>query len=99
MHIIQCDDKVQSDVVIHNQEEMERYMEQFEIHGFGGTDFRPVFGYVNKLIAKKAFRRLRGLIYFTDGYGTFPAKKAVVMNCVRIFKKRITVMWTCRRGR
>lgn len=75
VHIIQCDDKVQSDVVIHNQEEMERYMEQFEIHGFGGTDFRPVFGYVNKLIAKKAFRRLRGLIYFTDGYGTFPAKK------------------------
>ena len=75
VHIIQCDDKVQSDVVIHNQEEMERYMEQFEIHGFGGTDFRPVFGYVNELIAKKAFRRLRGLIYFTDGYGTFPAKK------------------------
>lgn len=75
VHIIQCDDKVQSDVVIHNQEEMERYMEQFEIHGFGGTDFRPVFGYVNKLIAKKEFRRLRGLIYFTDGYGTFPAKK------------------------
>ncbi len=75
VHIIQCDDKVQSDVVIHNQEEMERYMEQFEIHGFGGTDFRPVFGYVNRLIAKKAFRRLRGLIYFTDGYGTFPAKK------------------------
>lgn len=75
VHIIQCDDKVESDVVIHNQEEMERYMEQFEIHGFGGTDFRPVFGYVNELIAKKAFRRLRGLIYFTDGYGTFPAKK------------------------
>ena len=75
VHIIQCDDKVQSDVVIHNQEEMERYMEQFEIHGFGGTDFRPVFGYVNELIAKKAFRRFRGLIYFTDGYGTFPAKK------------------------
>ena len=75
VHIIQCDDKVQSDVVIHNQEEMERYMEQLEIHGFGGTDFRPVFGYVNELIAKKAFRRLRGLIYFTDGYGTFPAKK------------------------
>ncbi len=75
VHIIQCDDKVQSDVVIHNQEEMERYMEQFEILGFGGTDFRPVFGYVNELIAKKAFRRLRGLIYFTDGYGTFPAKK------------------------
>ena len=87
VHIIQCDDKVQSDVVIHNQEEMERYMEQFEIHGFGGTDFRPVFGYVNKLIAKKAFRRLRGLIYFTDGYGTFPAKKPLYETAFAFLKE------------
>lgn len=87
VHIIQCDDKVQSDVVIHNQEEMERYMEQFEIHGFGGTDFRPVFGYVNELIAKKAFRRLRGLIYFTDGYGTFPAKKPLYETAFAFLKE------------
>ena len=51
VHIIQCEDKVQSDVVIQNLVEMERYMEQFDLHGFGGTDFRPVSGYVNKLIA------------------------------------------------
>ena len=40
-----------------------------------GTDFRPVFGYVNQLLKAKAFHRLKGLIYFTDGYGTFPAKR------------------------
>ena len=50
-------------------------MEHFEIKGFGGTDFRPVFGYMNQLLRQKVFQRLKGLIYFTDGYGTFPAKR------------------------
>lgn len=75
IHIIQCDDKVQSDVVVTNYEELQDYMKHFEIKGFGGTDFRPVFGYVNQLLKQKAFHRLKGLIYFTDGYGTFPAKR------------------------
>ena len=37
--------------------------------GRGGTDFRPVFD----LIAKKGIRPAV-LVYFTDGYGTFPKK-------------------------
>lgn len=75
IHIIQCDDKVQSDVMVHNYEELQEYMKHFEVKGLGGTDFRPVFGYVNQLLKNKAFHRLKGLIYFTDGYGTFPAKR------------------------
>lgn len=75
IHIIQCDDKVQSDVVVTNKEELQDYMDHFEIKGFGGTDFRPVFGYVNQLLKNKAFHHLKGLIYFTDGYGVFPAKR------------------------
>lgn len=75
IHIVQCDDKIQSDAVITNEEELRSYMENFEVKGQGGTDFRPVFAYVNELIKQKAFRHLRGLIYFTDGYGTFPAKR------------------------
>lgn len=75
IHIVQCDDKIQSDAVITNEEELRSYMEKFEVKGQGGTDFRPVFAYVNELIKQKAFRHLRGLIYFTDGYGTFPAKR------------------------
>ena len=75
VHIIQCDDQVRSDVVVKNEDEMKAYMEQFEIKGHGGTDFRPVFGYVNELMKKKVFHRLKGLIYFTDGYGIYPAKR------------------------
>lgn len=75
IHIIQCDDKIQEDYVITNHQELQDYMEHFEVKGFGGTDFRPAFGYVNQLLKKKAFHRLKGLIYFTDGYGTFPVKR------------------------
>lgn len=75
VHIIQCDDRIQEDVVIHSREEMQEYMEHFTIKGQGGTDFRPVFTYVEELKRKKLFFKLRGLIYFTDGYGTFPARK------------------------
>jgi predicted metal-dependent peptidase len=43
--------------------------------GLGGTDFRPVFSYVDELIAEKEFVNLKGLIYFTDGYGEFPSRQ------------------------
>ncbi len=72
IHIIQCDATVQMDTKITSKEELARFMEHFELRGSGGTDFCPVFRYVEKLIAEQTFRSLKGLIYFTDGYGTFP---------------------------
>ena len=75
IHIIQCDEKIQEDVIIRSGKDLEQYMNHFTVKGMGGTDFRPVFAYVNTLIAQRAFTNLRGLIYFTDGYGTFPAKR------------------------
>lgn len=77
VHIIQCDERIQSDVVITNERELRQYMEHFEIKGLGGTDFRPVFTYVNQLMRGKQFSKLKGLIYFTDGYGRYPLKKPV----------------------
>lgn len=75
IHIIQCDETIQSDVLISNQEQLVTYMEQMELKGGGGTDFRPVFAYVDKLITEKAFNHLKGLLYFTDGKGIYPRKK------------------------
>ncbi len=74
LHIIQCDATVQEDAKITNEEEAEAYIQNMKIRGLGGTDFRPVFGYVQWLREKKEFTNLRGLIYFTDGWGTFPEK-------------------------
>lgn len=75
VHVIQCDATIQSDTKITSKEELERYIDDVEIRGMGGTDFRPVFKYVDKLIKKGEFDDFKGLIYFTDGYGTFPEKK------------------------
>ena len=75
IHIIQCDEKIQDDRVITSREEMEKYMEDFTVRGFGGTDFRPAFEYVNALIRMGRFHKLKGLIYFTDGEGIFPVKR------------------------
>lgn len=74
IRILQCDERVQSDTKIVSQEELKKYMEHLSIKGQGGTDFRPAFAYVEELLAKKVFYHLRGLLYFTDGYGTFPTK-------------------------
>lgn len=75
LHIIQCDTGIQEDRKITSQEEFDDYLAAMKLHGFGCTDFRPVFAYVDKLIQSKEFTNLKGLIYFTDGYGDFPARK------------------------
>lgn len=74
IHIVQCDSKIQHDVKITNDEEFENYMQDVELKGFGGTDFRPVFEYVDGMISRHEFQNLKGLIYFTDGHGTFPER-------------------------
>ena len=75
LHIIQCDAQIQEDAHITCQRDFENYLAHMELHGFGGTDFRPVFQYVDQLIRDGAFTNLRGMIYFTDGAGIFPERK------------------------
>nr|WP_294492535.1 VWA-like domain-containing protein [uncultured Mediterraneibacter sp.] len=72
IHIIQCDEKVHEDVRITSGKELEEYMAHFRLYGEGGTDFRPAFTYVDELIKSGGFTNLKGLIYFTDGYGIYP---------------------------
>ena len=75
LHIIQCDAVIQEDKKITCQEDFDEYLKTMRIRGFGGTDFRPVFEYVETLRKNKEFQNLKGIIYFTDGYGAFPVKK------------------------
>lgn len=74
VHTIQCDEKVHSDVKITSEKELKKYMDQFELYGEGGTDFRPAFAYVDELLGMGEFDDLKGLIYFTDGYGIYPSR-------------------------
>ncbi|MCR4672655.1 MAG: VWA-like domain-containing protein [Lachnospiraceae bacterium] len=72
VHIIQSDVSVQIDTAITSIREAREFMKKFKVQGFGGTDFRPAIEYVNRLCEEKVFTELKGLIYFTDGYGEFP---------------------------
>lgn len=74
IHIIQCDDRVQTDQKITCEEELIDYMKHLELHGEGGTDFRSAFEYVDKLQKEHTFSQLKGLLYFTDGQGIYPIK-------------------------
>ena len=74
IHIIQCDAKVQSDMKLKSLRDIDELMEHFVIRGFGGTDFRPAFDYVETLRRRGDLADMKGLIYFTDGLGQFPEK-------------------------
>lgn len=74
VHIIQCDNAVQKDTKITCDEDFENFVKYGRLQGFGGTDFRPVFEYVDKLKEQGEFENLKGLIYFTDGYGIYPER-------------------------
>lgn len=74
LHILQCDVRVHRDDRIEDMRAFERYIDRLEAVGDGGTDFSAAFAYIDNLIARGEFRNLKGVLYFTDGRGIFPAK-------------------------
>jgi len=86
IHILQCDMMIRDTAVITTMAEFEKYIETMEIKGLGGTDFRPVFSYVNEQIEQNVFRRFGGLLYFTDGDGVYP-KYRPLYQCAFLFPK------------
>lgn len=73
--IVQCDAAVTDVTRIANLHDLDDYLDRLEIKGLGGTDFRPVFAYVDAAVERGDLTNLGGLIYFTDGQGTYPARK------------------------
>jgi predicted metal-dependent peptidase len=60
--------------------------------GYGGTDFRPVFKFVKDKKYKngrgeefKLKGKIDGIIYLTDGYGSFPSEKDIVCPVIWVF--------------
>ena len=83
LRIIQCDAEICSDEIIGGDEDFKEKMKNFKLEGGGGTDFRPVF---ERLSAdKKRGAKIRALLYFTDGYGTFPAENPDYKVCFLLY--------------
>ncbi|MCR5655158.1 MAG: VWA-like domain-containing protein [Lachnospiraceae bacterium] len=74
IHILMSDREVQEDVKITCEADFQTFLKNGKLTGFGATDFRPAFSYVGEMIAKREFENLKGLIYFTDGYGIYPER-------------------------
>lgn len=75
IYIIECDNIIQRVTVADKNTDIDGIFRNFSPKGCGGTDFRPVFEYINDLLGKREIKSLRGLIYFTDGRGVYPKKK------------------------
>ena len=84
VRIIQCDATVQSDDKITNVADMKKWRRAFRLRGGGGTDFRPAFDYVDSLIDQGELDDLGGLLYFTDGWGTYP-ERMPLYRCAFVF--------------
>ena len=72
VYFIQCDCLIQDVAMIRNREDWLAYEKKIRIRGRGGTDFTPVFDYVEKQRQRKELKDLKALLYFTDGDGAYP---------------------------
>lgn len=71
--VLQCDASIQKADTYKNQSQFPKISDfngGQKMYGFGGTDFNPVFDYVDELI--KGGHEVDCLIYLSDGMGSFP---------------------------
>lgn len=81
IHIIQCDTEIKDIAIIKTERELETYMDNITLHGFGGTDFTPVFNYADNIFDSLTNKKhFNGIIYFTDGDGKYPEKTPLYKN-------------------
>ena len=65
---------------------MKKYSDGIHVEGGFGTDFRPVFEKLQELKENGEIINLKGLLYFTDGYGIYP-EKPVEYDTAFVFPK------------
>lgn len=73
--VMQADNAVREETWLRDLEDLDRYTEGFRLVGGGGTDFRPAFARIEQLRAEGPLREMQGALYFTDGKGTYPARR------------------------
>ncbi len=72
--LLECDDEIQRQTLITGEDDIPEFF-SYRIRGWGGTDFVPVFELIQKKREDGEIERISGLIYLTDGDGTYPETK------------------------
>jgi predicted metal-dependent peptidase len=72
--LIQCDDEIKKEEHFSIDQLPSVKPESVKVCGAGGTSFVPVFTRIRELREKGSI--IDGLLYLSDGYGTFPEEKA-----------------------
>ena len=75
VYLIQCDTVVQRVDVLRSRDDWMRTIRSLTIEGRSGTSFRPVFNFIKKEQAQGRLKKLKAVLYFTDGDGIYPDKK------------------------
>lgn len=70
--LLLCDTEIQKEILLETSDQVDALFANFTVTGFGGTDFRPVFDRVAQLRQEGTLPRVRGLLYLSDGYGSYP---------------------------
>lgn len=72
--LLECDTQICRKTIFHSASEFTENKDKgFALHGFGGTDFNPVFDWISE--RKGLGDKIDALIYLTDGCGNYPEKK------------------------
>lgn len=74
IYLIQCDASIKNVCEFEEIEELGQIEDSMRMYGFGGTDFRPVFRWIENKITNEE-QKADCLLYFSDTYGSFPKEE------------------------
>lgn len=75
IHVLTFDVEINKTAVITSKADAENFLKDYSLMGLGGTDFGCVFEYADSFAEKSFGRKLKGLFFFSDAYGSFPQDK------------------------
>ncbi len=98
--IIQCDTEIRHVDDLNSLDELRKWCGSMQVYGGGGTDFCPVFACVDTMLEQGELKDLGGLIYLTDGYGTYPSYvpkyKTAFVFCDESYEESTVPPWAMR---
>ncbi len=78
IRIIECDNQIQKDIPITNLMKSGNIPSSFPFPEGMERIFGRYFPYVEKLRNSGELKNLKGLMYFTDGYGEYPKNRRII---------------------